>query len=137
MLSCLNVRTQNASLYITKYMSPTGKNRNLEDFRILFELCSRVNSCLNFTRESSFKGTPLDWALANVFEDLHFLTHYRAANRINPLVARSTMASSFKSTSGSKIPITSFRCYPLHGNIYSTTILVTKELCTCEGDSTA
>ena len=31
-------------------------------------------SRLNFTRESSFKGT-LDWALANVFEDLDFLSH--------------------------------------------------------------
>ena len=37
-------------------------------FGILFETCSRV-SHLNFTRESSFKGTPLDWALAKVFED--------------------------------------------------------------------
>ena len=44
---------------------------------------------LNLTRESSFKGTPLDWALPNVFEDLDFLSHYRAANRIKPLVARS------------------------------------------------
>ena len=39
---------------ITKYMS----------FGILFEIYSRVNSHLNFTRESSFKGTPLGWALA-------------------------------------------------------------------------
>ena len=31
-------------------------------------MCSLV-SRLNFTRESSFKGTPLDWALANVFKD--------------------------------------------------------------------
>ena len=29
---------------------------------------------LSFTRESSFKGI-LDWALANVFEDLSFLLH--------------------------------------------------------------
>ena len=33
-----------------------------------------VFSRLNFTRESSFKGT-LDWALANVFEDLYFILH--------------------------------------------------------------
>ena len=31
---------------------------------------SRV-SRLNFTRESSFKSTPLDWVLANVFEDFN------------------------------------------------------------------
>ena len=31
-------------------------------------------SHLNFKRESSFKGI-LDWALANVFEDLYFLSH--------------------------------------------------------------
>ena len=37
-------------------------------------LCSLV-SRLNFTRESSFKGTPLDWALANVFEELDFRSH--------------------------------------------------------------
>ena len=37
-------------------------------------MCSRLNR-LNFTRESSFKGTALDWALANVFEDLDFLSH--------------------------------------------------------------
>ena len=52
-------------------------------------MCSPV-SRLNFTRKSSFEGTPLDWALANVFEDLDFLLHYQAANRIKPLVARST-----------------------------------------------
>ena len=46
----------------------------LEDFGIFFEMCSRVRR-LNFTRESSFKGIPLDWALANVFEDLDFLSH--------------------------------------------------------------
>ena len=38
---------------------------------------------LNFPRESSFKGTPLDLALANIFEDLDFLSHYRVANRLN------------------------------------------------------
>ena len=31
-------------------------------------------SRLNFTRESSFKGT-LDWDFGNVFEDLYFLLH--------------------------------------------------------------
>ena len=60
-----------------------------EDFGIFFEMSSRVIR-FNFIRESSLKGTPLDWALANVFEDLDFLLHYRAANRIKPLVARST-----------------------------------------------
>ena len=40
----------------------------LEDFGIFFEMRSQV-SRLNFTRESSFGGTPLDWVLANVFED--------------------------------------------------------------------
>ena len=56
-------------------MSSTGIIRNFwEDFGIFCEMCSRV-SRLNFTRESSFKGIPLDWALANVFEDLDFLSH--------------------------------------------------------------
>ena len=55
----------------------------------LFKMCSRV-SCLNFSRESTFKGTPPDWALANIFEDLDFLSHYPAANRMKPFVARST-----------------------------------------------
>ena len=32
----------------------------------------------------------LDWALANVFEELDFLSYYWAANRIKPLIARST-----------------------------------------------
>ena len=42
-----------------------------EDFGIFYKMCSRA-SRLNFTRESSFKGIPLDWTLANVFEDLDF-----------------------------------------------------------------
>ena len=41
--------------YITKHVSLTGIIMN---FGIFFEMCSRV-SRLNFTRESSFKGTPL------------------------------------------------------------------------------
>ena len=57
------------------YMYVHGmRSRCMEDFGIFFEMCSRV-SRLNFTRESSFKGIPLDWALANVFEDLDFLSH--------------------------------------------------------------
>ena len=42
-------------------------------------------SCLNFTWESSFEGTPLDWSLVNIFED-SLIT----ANRIKPLSVRST-----------------------------------------------
>ena len=33
---------------------------------------SQVNCHLNFSRESSYKGTSLDWALANVFEFVRF-----------------------------------------------------------------
>ena len=48
---------------ITKYMS----------FGILLEMCSRVNSRLNFTRESSFKGNPPH--LAGLLRRLDFLSH--------------------------------------------------------------
>ena len=51
-------------------MSSTGIIMNLG-------VCSRV-SRLNFTRES----TILNWALANVFEDLDFLSHNYCAQNI-------------------------------------------------------
>ena len=53
-----------------------GYNRSwlLEDLGIFFVMCSQV-SRLSFTCDISFKGTPLDWGLANVFEDLDFLLH--------------------------------------------------------------
>ena len=54
-----------------------GYNQELRD--ILWNLF-RV-SRLKFTRKVPSKAT-LDWALTNVFEDLDFLSHYRAANRI-------------------------------------------------------
>ena len=58
-------------LNITKYMSSTGIIMNFG--RLGYSLkCPRAIR-LNFTRESSMKGTPLDWALANVFE--YFLSH--------------------------------------------------------------
>ena len=46
----------------------------MEDFGIFLEMCSRI-SRLNVTGESSFKGTPLDWALTDVLKDLDFLSH--------------------------------------------------------------
>ena len=56
------------------YMSLTGIIVNFGRLcDILNEMCS-VLSRLNFTCESSFKGAPIDWALANVFE-LYFLSH--------------------------------------------------------------
>ena len=64
---------------ITKYMSRG----------ILFEMCSRV-SCLSFTRESSFKGTLLGWALAKTR-----FSHIITANRIKPFVGSLPTASSF------------------------------------------
>ena len=60
----------------------------LEDFGIFFEMCSWV-SRLNFTRERSFKDTPLDWALANVFEDIFSVT-LSGCEQYKTLVARST-----------------------------------------------
>ena len=53
-------------------MRSTGILWILEDFGVFIEMCSRV-SRLNFKRKSSLKGIPLDWALANAFED--FLSH--------------------------------------------------------------
>ena len=53
----------------------------LEDFKLLFEMCLiDFNSRLNFTREGSFKGT-LDWALANVLEDIFSITNYCKQNK--------------------------------------------------------
>ena len=71
---------------VTKYMSSTGINHEFwktlrYSLKCVLELASSA---------SHAKDTPLDWALANVFEDLDFLSHYRAANRIKPLMARST-----------------------------------------------
>ena len=65
LLSCLNVCSQNVLL----------TSRSTWASGLLFEMCSWVRR-LNFTRENSFKGTPLGWALANVFFwRLHFLLH--------------------------------------------------------------
>ena len=74
LLSCLHVPLRNALLKITKYMSSTGIIRNFGRLRaILWNVFNRL-SRFHFTSESSFKGT-LDWALANVFEDLDFFPH--------------------------------------------------------------
>ena len=52
--------------------------------------CVLELSRLNFTRESAFKGTPLNWDLTIIFKDLYFMSHYWAANRIKHSVVRST-----------------------------------------------
>ena len=66
-----------------------GYNQEFWKTGLFFEMCSRV-SRLKFTCENTFKGTPLNWALVNVFEDLDFLSHHWAVNRIRLLLVRST-----------------------------------------------
>ena len=64
--ACVYVCSQNAFLNITKYMSSTGITMN---FDILWKFVLDFIVTDIFTSESSFKGTPLDWALANILED--------------------------------------------------------------------
>ena len=68
----LHVRSRNALLNITKYKSSTGI---IKDYGYSLKCVLKFFSRPNFAQESSFKGTPLNWALTDVFEDLDFLSH--------------------------------------------------------------
>ena len=69
MLSCLHVRSRKALLTSSRSNELNGYNHEFWKTSEYYLKCRR-----NFTRKSSFKGTPLDWSLVNIFE-LDFLSH--------------------------------------------------------------
>ena len=72
LLSCLDVRSRNALLNMLDGYNHEFWMTSRYSLKYVLELFASTSI---FTRESSFKGIPLEWAIANVFEDLDFLSH--------------------------------------------------------------